>query len=1384
MLSMTQHEKLCDLFKTLPTIERQLIALQIICNQYTDERKLIRKLRESGLIGSMKNGFTEQEYHKFVNRLHKLGFLQKKALSSIYPELRHALLVLMPENDMVLVYDLVDFLYRNELEYSYESRAIKTRALMVKSLYANDVTYFLSHQESMPLCTRIVLNIQTWFGEFAINQEWLQSRDKVIRTYICIALLSHYYCDTLPQASHETAFSVFTQNTHENTHHDYLEYYSGIINLSVGRFDAAMTCCNRIEDSTSGCSFALVATFSFLNKQFELASKLYRKALATIRKRSEFSYYYFDNILGVFHGLCLIYVDKKIPQLVSNTINYTKYNDQTWAMPMNMTYWLFYIMGLVEEGDHHAAKQELLKLTPKQTAPKHPLLIALFQLLYYMTNKSHLNQNQKDLYKHLQQSIKSNQNLASHLFYELLANTDKYQTETKVYFEQTPIKLRLLDFIQVKEAWEYSIQALEDLLLDGSPDSGIPAKTKRLMWLVDPDKHLVSVVEQSLGKSGKWSQGRPVSLAKLKHYRNEPNFDYLSAQDKLVINGIIEEDDGWRGSYYSISPYSAIIALVGHPHIAHYQNRDVCIELVAGEPELHIEEKNQGYHLSLSHYLPSDGLIIEPETINKYRVIDFNHAFASIGKIITEKGLDIPINAKDKVLKIIQHAKRDITIHAGIKDLEIIPELIGDATPCVQLLPINAGVRATLWVKPVANHGTYFKLAEGKESFMTLVTENGIEKRTRVQRDLLAEKKNQKGLLAQCPSLSQHEYDVGEYEIESPEDVLEMMSELQHYATTNALTIEWPQGQTFKIKQRVNASNLSLNIASENNWFKYDGKVTLDDGEVIIMQELLQSLTGNAYGRFIRLENGEFIELTGQLKKQLNVLHALTDDKKINPLGAQALSDIVEQVENTTYDEGWTQHVKKIKTMRKYAPKVPSTMQATLRDYQIEGFQYLSRLTHWGIGVCLADDMGLGKTVQSIALLLERAKNGAALVVAPTSVCFNWMEELSKFAPTLNVYDLRSDGRDAMINKAGKFDVVICSYGLLQHNDELLTDKQWETIILDEAQAIKNAQTQRWKTVMKLKGKSRIALSGTPIENHLGELWSIFSFINPGLLGSVKQFQNKYSIPIESKQSPDTIHALRSLVQPYILRRIKSEVLKELPPKIEQTIHIEPTEEEATFYEAVRRIAQERMEHFISENNQISALAEITKLRLACCDSSLVNSSTHIENSKLNAFIETVKNIIENGHKALVFSQYVSFLDIIKKRVEAEKINYQYLDGSTSAAKRKKSVDAFQSGEGDLFLLSLRAGGSGLNLTAADYVIHLDPWWNPAVEDQASDRAHRIGQERPVTIYRFVMRNTIEEKIITLHEKKRNLANELLSGQHVSGKLSHDDLMDLISREQ
>ncbi len=1394
MLPIKQQKKLRDAFSTLLTIERQLIALKSICCQYGSwngpEKTFIEKIIQSGITDEAGHVLTHVMYQSMVKRFIQMGFASKQPELTIHKELHHELLVSTPDTEMQWVLSMAHILYPSTFpgfvtlhnEYTRtRGHSITHRAQLVKAIYANDSDCFLVNG-SNPLYGAVLLGyLRDILGQYPINIEWLQSRDPVIQSFIYIALLGSYYCEEKSTVSGKDVLELFCQHDITNIQHDTLHYYSAMIHLSLGRIESVMVHCANIGDQKSGLALALQAALAFLNSQFEIASTLYRKALTALRKQHDDRGYYFDTILGFFHTLCLAYVDKNLPQIITHVAQFEKYaKDYSLAMPMSQTYKLIPLISFIEQGEQSRAQlglNDVIK-NPDGTS-HHPLPLAMYHVMHFMSNKKYVIEHGEKINALALQLFKKKQMLVAHLLYELLDQTEAYTLKAQAFFEQCGIKLRFLQLINVKDSWEYSFQALENLLLD-EIEGLLPTRTKRLLWLIDPDTKTVDVIEQSLTKSGYWSSGRALSLEKLKYYHNHEQFDYLSPSDKLAINCINEIDDGWRRHCYTFDSYRTWIALIGHKHVVHHKNKDIVIELVRGEPELHIEENQGDYHLSLSHWLPTAGLIIEPESMNKYRVIDFSSAFANIGKILTAQGLSIPALAKDKVLRVIQHAKRDITIHVGIHDIDI-PEILGDPTPCIQLLPTKTGINATLWVRPLEQHGTYCKPGEGKESLMTLVVENGREVRTRIVRDLTGEKSNQMALVKKCPHLLQHEYEPGEYDIESAEETLEVLSELQQYAEKHPLTIEWPQGQTFKIKQRVFTSGLSLNISSTNNWFEYEGKLTLHDGEILSMQALLDGLATQSHGRFVRLGNGEFIELTSQLKKQLSLLSAISDDNKINMLGAQILADIVTDAEHATFDAGWDAHIQKLKTMKSHSPKVPSTLQAILRDYQIEGFHYLSRLTHWGIGACLADDMGLGKTVQTIALLLERAKHGAALVVAPTSVGFNWIEELNKFAPTLKVHNLRTDNRAALVDKAGKFDVIICSYGLLQHNDELLTKKQWETIVLDEAQAIKNPHTQRWKTVMKLQGKSRIALSGTPIENHLGELWSIFSFINPGLLGTIKSFQNKYSTPIESKQSPDKVHALKTLVSPYILRRIKTEVLTELPPKTEQTIHVEQSEEEAVFYEALRRNAEESMAHYMEANNRIGVLAEITKLRQACCDSSLVDGALSLNNSKLNAFIETVKNIIDNGHKALVFSQYVSFLSIVKKRIEDEKISYQYLDGSTSPAKRKLAVEAFQGGEGDLFLLSLKAGGSGLNLTAADYVIHLDPWWNPAVEDQASDRAHRIGQERPVTIYRFVMQNTIEEKIISLHENKRNLANELLSGQGVSGKLSNTDLMNLIS---
>ncbi|HMW48004.1 MAG TPA: DEAD/DEAH box helicase, partial [Cellvibrionaceae bacterium] len=324
---------------------------------------------------------------------------------------------------------------------------------------------------------------------------------------------------------------------------------------------------------------------------------------------------------------------------------------------------------------------------------------------------------------------------------------------------------------------------------------------------------------------------------------------------------------------------------------------------------------------------------------------------------------------------------------------------------------------------------------------------------------------------------------------------------------------------------------------------------------------------------------------------------------------------------------------------------------------------------------------------------------------------------------------------------------------------------------------IKNANTKRSQAAMALQGDFKMLASGTPVENHLGELWNLFRFINPGLLGSKERFSERFANPIENGNL-DARNHLKKLIQPFILRRTKTQVLSELPPRTEITLQVELSEAEQHLYEALRQQAVDSIA--TAKAKPLQVLAEITKLRRFCCNPKLVVKNTTIGASKMAVFAETLTEILANQHKALVFSQFVDHLSLVREYLDAQQIHYQYLDGATSAPERKKRVDNFQAGDGDVFLISLKAGGTGLNLTAADYVIHLDPWWNPAVEDQASDRAHRLGQQRPVTIYRLVTQNTIEEKIIALHSEKRDLADNLLAGGEAAGKLDTAALLKLL----
>ena len=562
----------------------------------------------------------------------------------------------------------------------------------------------------------------------------------------------------------------------------------------------------------------------------------------------------------------------------------------------------------------------------------------------------------------------------------------------------------------------------------------------------------------------------------------------------------------------------------------------------------------------------------------------------------------------------------------------------------------------------------------------------------------------------------------------------------------------------------------------------------VDEHLIMDMTKLLD-LVRETDHRFIPLGDNIFAALTAEFRKKLADLDAYSYRKgnaiRFHPLSAALLLDLAENLSQIETDERWQAKVNRLKEIRDSVPAIPSTLKAELRDYQAIGYQWMTRLAHWGAGACLADDMGLGKTVQALAVLLDRASDGPALIVAPTSVCHNWIAEAHRFTPTLNPIPFGGKDRDRLVNGLKDFDVLVASYGLLQQETDLLASVKWHTVVLDEAQAIKNVAAKRSQAAMNLKGDFRIITTGTPIENHLGELWTLFNFINPGLLGSLNKFNERFALPIERNNDRMAKKRLKKLIQPFILRRIKTEVLEELPPKTEVMLHVEMDKKEAAFYEALRQNALQKLEGDTGPGGQkhLKIIAEIMRLRRACCHPRLIMPESPLAGAKLALFGEVVSDLLESRHKALVFSQFVGHLDILREYLDEKKIDYRYLDGSTPAGERQIQVARFQKGEGDLFLISLKAGGLGLNLTAASYVIHMDPWWNPAVEDQASDRAHRIGQQHPVTVYRLVTRGTIEEKIIALHRKKRDLADSLLDGSDIAGKISAEDLLRLIRED-
>ncbi len=955
-------------------------------------------------------------------------------------------------------------------------------------------------------------------------------------------------------------------------------------------------------------------------------------------------------------------------------------------------------------------------------------------------------------------------------------------------------------------AWQQSLKPLDWFLAQTRvPDTPLPddvespVNVRRLVYKFEVERsHLtVNAYEQSILKSGAWGKGRKIIWSRM---AMEVATD-LGPVDQQVC-ALAKKHLTTPRDYRYYSNYNAydvpeiwqlLKVLTGHPLVFHAAELNTPLNIIRGELELVLtpEAKDRltirpriggrmlsggsGYEADFQH-----GIIYTDWTQNELIYWEGPEASVRLIDQFHRQPLSIPRQAVPEILGRLTELERSFKV---VYPEEIQGQTVaGDSNIHVRLVPrvADGGLAVELWARPIAG-GTYYEPGAGVP---TIARCNG-DQRVAVDRDFTAERTH----AAECQQALKLDRFYSQrpwrWMVEAGDATLDFLSEVQAHPDA-PWVVEWSNSNVPRpeVVGEITPGSLQLEIGNDHDWFGVEGTIDIG-GEKVPLIAVLNALRGNS--RYVQLKGGKWAMIAAEFRDRLaaldDLLHRNQSKMNLDITAAPLLEDLFKDQQITIKAANeWRQALQKLELARHHHPEVPADLKAELRDYQVDGYRWLSRLAAWGVGGCLADDMGLGKTVQALAVLIERQKVGPTLVVAPVSVGFNWVNETTRFAPTLRPHLYRDTERGEFLESVGPGDLVVASYGLLLRDAEYFTKIRWGSLVLDEAQFIKNSRTKSAQVVRELNAEWRLTLTGTPVENQLGDLWSLFRATSPGLFGSWERFRERYADPIEKQKLPERSQALARTVRPFILRRTKNEVLKELPPRTEMILSAELSPPERKLYEDARLFALTQLAGIDTGKNEsrFQVLAMLTRLRQLACHPRLVDEKWTGSSAKLDVLLETVDEIREGKHRALIFSQFTSHLEIIRKALDARNISYLYLDGQTPEKQRRERVESFQNGQGDFFLISLKAGGTGLNLTGADYVIHMDPWWNPAVEDQATDRAHRIGQNKPVMVYRVVAQETIEEKILALHDKKRNLVAGIMEGSDQAGKLSTDELIDLI----
>ncbi len=713
-----------------------------------------------------------------------------------------------------------------------------------------------------------------------------------------------------------------------------------------------------------------------------------------------------------------------------------------------------------------------------------------------------------------------------------------------------------------------------------------------------------------------------------------------------------------------------------------------------------------------------------------------------------------------------------------------------EPVPVLKVIYVDGGIsQIQLYFK----YGAYaFSMGSEQKVTVRVAKEEDNYIFTRIKRDTEWEKNKfgellKLGLKKVSPLFFNLELNAADEETNLSYGIINWVNEHIEDLQARGLEIEQPAGN----KRFLFASaKIDFEVKEDNDWFDINAMVYFGDQAVPFLS-LKQHILHKR--REFTLPDGTIAIIPDKWFTKFSSLFSLADGENTLKLKKHHVGLINDLAEDSITNVTLNRKLGKLNDFENIADTaMPVHFKGHLRSYQKAGYNWFSFLREYNFGGCLADDMGLGKTIQTLAMLQklkeedeEKSTQSTSLIIMPTSLIYNWLSEAKKFTPKLKILAHTSSNRNKDIGKFINYDIIVTTYGITRVDIDLLSNFYFNYIILDESQNIKNPSSKSFKAVRILKSRHKLALSGTPVENSVSDLWTQLTFLNPGLLGTQAYFNDEYVQAIEKRKDEDKARKLQAIIKPFVLRRTKEQVAEELPPKTEQVFYCDMSEDQAAYYEKVKSAYRNdllsSMDDGTFAQKQVQLLQGLTALRQLANHPFMIDSAYESDSGKFENVIHTLDNVLKGGHKVLVFSQFVKHLTLFRKYFDKEQIPYAYLDGSTK--NRGEIVSEYQeNADLKVFLISIKAGGVGLNLTQADYVFILDPWWNPAVEQQAIDRTHRIGQNKKVFIYKFIAKDTVEEKILALQNRKKRLANSLITTEESFIKsLSKEDIREILN---